>query len=254
MKRPRLIAEIGKTHCGNVATAKKLIGLAAKAGVDAVKFQAYEISDLMRDHPNYKRNKLSHLQIGELLDLKRVADRNNVEFWCSCFSKNLFKPLSEFTDTVKLASTFLEKDDYIRLALDNFEEVHISTGFHDRAKVAKIADELKGVILYHCTSEYPVHERFNLSRIRELGLRGYSHHAKSIHPMIYAWMMGAENIEFHFDSNNDSWRLDSQAVQHLIQRINEVYPMVRDRGASREVGKNYEFFKKEFKDLLSLIQ
>jgi sialic acid synthase SpsE len=250
MKRPRLIAELGKIHCGNVQTAKKLIGLAARAGVNAVKLQAYEVKDLMPDHKNYKRNKLSHLQIGELYDLKKVAAKHDIEFWCSCFSKSLIKPLSEFTDTVKLASTYLEKDDYIQSCLDNFEEVHVSTGFHDRATVAALVEKYKSVLFYHCTSEYPVHERFNLARIRELGLRGYSHHARAVEPMLYAWMMGAQNIEFHFYMDNSSWRLDEHAVRYLIKQINSLYPMVRDRGSSREMGKNYEFFKKEFKDLL----
>ena len=41
-KKPFIIAEIGNNHEGNFLVAVKLIEEAAKAGVDAVKFQTFE--------------------------------------------------------------------------------------------------------------------------------------------------------------------------------------------------------------------
>ena len=41
IKKTFIIAEIGNNHEGNISNAKKLIKLASKAGVDAVKFQTF---------------------------------------------------------------------------------------------------------------------------------------------------------------------------------------------------------------------
>ena len=49
-----IIAEIGNNHEGNFKLAKKLIFLAAKAGVDAVKFQTYKTEEFV---------KKTHLQV-----------------------------------------------------------------------------------------------------------------------------------------------------------------------------------------------
>jgi sialic acid synthase SpsE len=255
---------MGKVHRGDLRTAKKLIKTAAKAGVDVVKFQAYELKDLVQDHPNYKRNKLSHFNTGQLHDLKRYADANGVDFWCSCFSLNLFKELCQFTHTVKIPSTFLTMNEYVKEAFKHFKNVHISTGFHDAAKIkhymeryghrAKDAESLDNTIRkttwYHCTSEYPVQGHYNLERIRELGMGGYSHHGTFLNAIIFSWLLGARDIEFHFDLDDSSWRLDQHAVKYLKNAINDRLPVLRDKGTSHKVKDNYDFFKKEFKDLL----
>ena len=41
LKRVMIVAEIGNNHEGSVALAEELIGLAAEAGADAVKFQTF---------------------------------------------------------------------------------------------------------------------------------------------------------------------------------------------------------------------
>ena len=47
-KKVFIIAEVGNNHEGNFNIAKKLIRLAAKAGVDAVKFQTYRTENFIR--------------------------------------------------------------------------------------------------------------------------------------------------------------------------------------------------------------
>ena len=44
-----IIAEIGNNHEGSFSLAKKLIEKAAKAGVDAVKFQTFETEEFVND-------------------------------------------------------------------------------------------------------------------------------------------------------------------------------------------------------------
>ena len=54
-----IVGEIGNNHEGCFKTAKKLINMAAKAGVDAVKFQTYKTEKfiLINDKKNFKKFK-----------------------------------------------------------------------------------------------------------------------------------------------------------------------------------------------------
>ena len=49
LKKTFLIAEIGNNHEGDIKTAKKLISQAAKAKVDAVKFQTFITEDFINN-------------------------------------------------------------------------------------------------------------------------------------------------------------------------------------------------------------
>ena len=57
---PYLIAEIGVNHNGSIHIARKLIDLAQKAGFDAVKFQTYNLDELLKKNTpttDYQKNK-----------------------------------------------------------------------------------------------------------------------------------------------------------------------------------------------------
>ena len=53
LKKPFIIAEIGNNHEGSFSMAQKLILKAAECGVDAVKFQTYDVSRFI--HKNEKK-------------------------------------------------------------------------------------------------------------------------------------------------------------------------------------------------------
>ncbi len=58
LKQTFIIAEIGNNHEGNYDIAKKLIKLAAKAGVDAVKFQTFRVDDFINKEEKKRYNQL----------------------------------------------------------------------------------------------------------------------------------------------------------------------------------------------------
>ena len=63
-KKTLIIAEIGNNHEGDISNAKKLIKLASKAGVDAVKFQTF-ITDKFINPKDIKRfNQLRKFELG----------------------------------------------------------------------------------------------------------------------------------------------------------------------------------------------
>ena len=70
-KKVFIIAEVGNNHEGNFDVAKKLIRAAAKAGVDAVKFQTFVTNDFVNsDHPSFERLKKFELTQQQFSKLK----------------------------------------------------------------------------------------------------------------------------------------------------------------------------------------
>ena len=64
MKKPTfIIAEIGNNHEGNFVLAKKLVNLAAKAKVDAVKFQVFKTEKFISDKIKKRFNKLKKFEL-----------------------------------------------------------------------------------------------------------------------------------------------------------------------------------------------
>ena len=67
-KKILIVGEIGNNHEGCFKTAKKLINMAAKAGVDAVKFQTYKTEKfiLINDKKNFKKFKKFEFSFSQL--------------------------------------------------------------------------------------------------------------------------------------------------------------------------------------------
>ena len=77
-----IIAEIGNNHEGSFKIAKKLIVLAAKSGVDAVKFQTFKVEDFVNNTETKKIKKLKKFQLSEnkFIKLAKIARENKLKF------------------------------------------------------------------------------------------------------------------------------------------------------------------------------
>jgi len=242
----KIVCEMAKDHGGSMTKAKEMIRDAAGQGVYAVKFQAYDLKDLNKKHANYKRNKDCHLTIDQLKELKDYANIQGVQWWCSVFSKAAIEPLSTFSTTVKVPSTFLLWSDFVSECLLRFPRVHISTGMHSREDVKKAIAMYSPSVLfekavfYHCISEYPTGMETKLNRIRGLGMKGFSYHGTDEGVAAVAAIMGAEWLEIHYSQ----W-------MHNIKNINKGLAISRhlmhdDGKPTSEELKNYKFYKSEF--------
>ena len=73
-----IIAEAGIIHNGNVKLAKKMISVAKKSGVDAIKFQTFKAIDLVSPSSPYfkifKKNELEDEEFGEISDYSREQE------------------------------------------------------------------------------------------------------------------------------------------------------------------------------------
>ena len=67
-----IIAEIGNNHEGSFKVAKELVSKAAEAGVDAVKFQTFKVSEFLNKKSErfnfYKRLELTELEFFNLFE------------------------------------------------------------------------------------------------------------------------------------------------------------------------------------------
>ena len=217
----RIIAEVGECFNGNIETAYAMIKEAKKAGCDIVKFQLLDMDEVAQDDPEYDWFAKLNLPPDDIEKLISCAEENKIEI--------LFTPVSVKTaeyiynaglKTVKIASSFINKQELLLYINEHFDTVYVSTGMAELDEIAKVVKLLnipKEIIILHCISEYPTGpllEERGLKALDEkdvhmnmmLMLRslypkhkvGYSDHTDDILAPITAVAMGAEVIEKHF--------------------------------------------------------
>ena len=77
-KKILIIGEVGNNHEGSYTNAIKLINMAAKAGVDAVKFQTFKTEKFISKlDKNFKKFKKFELTFDQFKKLKNYANRKN---------------------------------------------------------------------------------------------------------------------------------------------------------------------------------
>jgi len=229
--KPKLIAEIGCNHKGDINIAKEMIMIAGQfCKAYAVKFQKRTPKELLTPqeysapHPNpinsygktYGEHR-EHLEFNlkQHQALKRECDKWNIVYSCSVWDITSAKQI------VSLEPEFIKVPSACNMCWDMLEyicikyrgEIHISLGMTKRTEEKQIIKffhqhkRLKDLVLYHCTSGYPISfEEICLLEIERL-VKLYKNHVKAIgfsgHHLgiaadIAAMSLGAEYIERHF--------------------------------------------------------
>ena len=215
-----IIAEIGVNHNGDIDIAKQLINLAAIAGVNAVKFQAFQADKLVRHTDStYKLLKQLELNKSQLQALKKYCKFIGIQFICSPFDIDSIKMLDEIgTEIFKIPSGEITNYPYLIEVAKLNKQIILSTGMATMQEINDCCNVLvfNGTIpdkltILHCTTEYPTPmKNVNLSAMQTIadvfGTKvGYSDHTTGIEVAIAAVAMGATVIEKHFtlDKNMD---------------------------------------------------
>ena len=197
-----IVAEIGSNWEGSITKAAKLIRKCKESGADAIKFQMWRASDLYSEkHPNWNEIKKSELTFKKASRIKKIADENGIEFFCSAF----YPKAVEFLETIdvkqyKIASrTCLLKDPYALETLQQKAEtkkpVIISMGMGgNRKKIEKIFEKNQTTFCY-CISEYPLDfKKINWTEAKKYD--GFSDHTMSlIAPIIFAVLKRQQNAK-----------------------------------------------------------
>ena len=98
-----IIAEIGNNHEGNYSLAEEMIGLAARAGADAVKFQTIVPEKLVSVLHKDRVKQLNNFQLSynEFSQLEKVAKNEKVIFFYPSNLTNLFLPFIGIFQIIK---------------------------------------------------------------------------------------------------------------------------------------------------------
>merc|ERR1712070_567960 len=237
--KPKVMAEIGCNHMGDVEIAKELLTLAHQAGADYGKFQKRNPKELLTPeqyaapHPNPRNSygdtygahrEYLELTIDQHAELKAHCDEIGLGYSCSVWDKTSAKELVSINpDLIKVGSPSNQHWDLQMVLREEYSgDVHISTGMTTKEEVEKIVkfwedgkgDAKNRLILYNCTSGYPVpFEDVCLLELRELHARyahrvkylGFSGHHLGIAVDVAAYAMGATWNERHFTKDR-TWK------------------------------------------------
>ncbi len=261
MKAPRIIAEIGCNHKGEMRIAKELISIAAQfCKVDYVKFQKRNNRELLTPdqynapHPNphhsYGRTYGEHREFLEFSlaqhqELKEYCDEVGIGYATSVWDLTSAQEVATLNpDFIKIPSGTNQHYELLGYLCDEFGgQIHASLGMTTRDETERLVGffesrgRLKDLVLYACTSGYPVpFDELCLLEIRKLieqyGKRvaaiGFSGHHLGIAADVAAQTLGAEWIERHYTLDR-TWKgtdhsasLEPDGMRKLVRNAQAV--------------------------------
>ena len=181
-----IIAEIASNWEGSITKAKKLIKECKKAGANAVKFQMWRAHDLYDpSHPNWNQIKKSEITFKKAQELKKYADEQEIEFFCSAFYPEAIDILEKLNvKKYKIASrTCLLKDPFALETLisksQTKKSVIISMGMGGNKEKIKNIFKNNDTTFCYCISKYPT--KFNeIDWKKAIKYDGFSDHTIEI--------------------------------------------------------------------------
>lgn len=261
-KKPRIIAEIGCNHMGQMSIAKELIDLAKEAGAGYVKFQKRNNKELLTEeqynevHPvaanSYGNTYGAHREylefnIAQNKELKDYCDSIGIVYSTSVWDVTSAKEMITFEpEFLKVPSACNNNFDMLKVLRDEFKgQVQLSIGMTTKEEVEEIisffeeTNQAKSrLLIYSCTSGYPVpaknvalleinwlYENYE-SRVNAIGFSG---HHLGVALDVAAFTLGARWIERHFTKDR-TWKgtdhaasLEPQGFQKLVRDLNASY-------------------------------
>jgi len=218
--KPYFIAEIGINHNGLLEEALLLIDAAAKAGVNAVKFQKRTLEKIytkeLIENPNAQEWSFQYL-IPQLKDLelslsdyqalKKRAKEKGLDFIITPFDLDSLAFVQSIgVDAIKIASADLVYWPLIDEAIKTGKPIILSTGMWSEAVIEKTIAHVKKLtqnfVVLHCQSTYPApDDNLNIRYLKKLAKLwphiGYSSHDRGVLPCVLAYSQGARVIEKH---------------------------------------------------------
>jgi len=261
-KEPYIIAEIGCNHKGDMEIAKELIKVAKIfCNVDAVKFQKRHNKELLTEeqynqpHPNPANSygdtygahrEFLEFNVNQHVELKQYCEEIGITYSTSVWDVTSAKEIATLKpDFIKIPSACNNNIDMLKWLCENYEgELHISTGMttkneiEDLVQLFKKYNRNKDLVLYNCTSGYPVpFEDVCLLDIKYLIKKykndvkhiGFSGHHLGIAVDVAAFTLGANIIERHYTIDR-TWKgtdhaasLEPMGTRKLSRDLKAVY-------------------------------
>ena len=267
-----VIAEIGSNHNHDFDLARRTIDAAAKAGVDAVKFQTFRADQhYSKQTPKfgYLKGQDTHSLIKTLElnrswhePLRQHSEGQGVAFFSSPCDFDAVNELAALDiPAYKVASFDLPDQDLITHIARNRKPVILSTGMADWSDIQNGVGACRAVgneeiVLLQCTSLYPAPA--NLSNLaamstmrRAMGcLTGYSDHTMGDHVTLAAVALGACMIEKHFTLDRSlpgpdhAFAGEPAEFRAMMTRLREIESAIGDGAKAGPRGDEVEMAEK----------
>ena len=261
-KKPFVIAEAGCNHMGQMDIARDLIFTAASfCKADAIKFQKRCPKELLTPeqynapHPNpansYGDTYGAHREFLEFdleqhAQLKKWCEEAGIIYSTSVWDLTSAKEITTLHPKfIKIPSACNTHFEMLQWLCDNYEgEIQLSFGMtthEEEESVVQLFEKnkrAKDLILYNCTSGYPVPFKdiclLEITRMKEqyegrVKAVGFSGHHLGIAVDIAAYTLGAEYIERHYTLDR-TWKgtdhaasLEPDGIRKLVRNLNAVH-------------------------------
>ena len=257
-KEPKVVAEIGCNHKGEIEIAKEMIKIAKIfCKIDYVKFQKRNIKELLTEeeynapHPNpinsYGDTYGAHREYLEFSldqhrELKAYCEEIGVGYSSSVWDLTSAKEIASLNPKyIKIPSAMNVHLRMLEWLCENYTgKIHLSIGMTTKNEIDNIIKFFidkkrnKNLILYSCTSGYPVpFENLCLLEIKKLKDKyenivdeiGFSGHHLGIAVDIAAYTLGATWVERHFTLDR-TWKgtdhaasLEPDGLRRLVRDL-----------------------------------
>lgn len=261
-KKPRVIAEVGCNHMGNFEIAKEFIKISAIfCKADVVKFQKRNPKECLTEeqynapHPNpensYGKTYGEHREFLEFnieqhKQLKELCEELGLIYSSSVWDMTSAREIASLKPKmIKIPSACNNHYELLNWLCNNYDgEIHVSLGMttkEEEEKLIKLFESNgrnKDLVLYSCTSGYPVpFEDVCLMETKRLKEQygdivkeiGFSGHHKGIAIDIAAYTLGATTVERHFTLDR-TWKgtdhaasLEPDGIRKLVRNLDATY-------------------------------
>lgn len=261
-KKPYIIAEIGCNHKGDMQIAKELIQMAKIfCNVDAVKFQKRHNIELLTEeqynspHPNPSNSygdtygahrEYLEFDVAQHQELKTFCESIGIDYSTSVWDLTSAKEIASLQPKfIKIPSACNNNITMLVWLCEHYKgELHISTGMTTKSEIEDLVqlfskhNRAKDLVLYNCTSGYPVPFEdvclldINLlienygNQVKHIGFSG---HHLGIAVDVAAYTLGAPIIERHYTLDR-TWKgtdhaasLEPMGLRKLSRDLNAVH-------------------------------
>jgi len=272
-----IIAEIGANHMGDMTLAEEMIIEAAYCGVDAVKFQVRDNTEMFTktllnspydNELSYgktygeHREHLDWFDKQELRLLQAVADKHGVLFFATPFEEKSADMLESLdVPLYKIASCDVTNIPLIMHVAGFGKPMIISTGGATIEEIVELHAAVwpinRNFALLHCVSLYPnTDEVLNLKIVEYLkwafpeNLIGFSSHHPGLLPLYVARSFGASVFEVHFTMSRGNrgtdhgFSLEPQGLKKLCDDLPRIGVMAGNYEKRVQPGEKAGFIKK----------
>lgn len=256
-----VIAEAGVSHFGEEEKAYQLVDMAVEAKADAVKFQVFDIDQLLTKDQKEWRERLGPRSLSQnaFTRIQKYCKEKGITFFATAHDDVSLEFLRDIDVSVfKVGSGELGNESYFRKIASFGKPVIWSTGMYSLPEIEatlRIFNEQKNslVSILHCVTSYPTApEDVNLFNIKYLEERfgvvaGYSDHTEGYHIPLAAVALGAKIIEKHITlefniPNAQDWKVSCgpETLSDFVSQVRAIEKTLslRKTGITEDETKN----------------